>query len=85
MTEDVGQQPMVKNNDTLRIILGINAAIQGRDAKLMLNDKPVMCIALDGTCTFDSRELDEIMLTNDQLVDLGEQALGYSIKHEAER
>lgn len=85
MSDDVGQQSVVLNADTLRIILGINAAIQRRDAKLTLNGKQVLCVALDGTCTFDAKEVDEIMLTNDQLIDLGEQALEYSVKHGASR
>lgn len=83
--EDIGQEPVVINADTLKIILGINAAIQGRDAKLMLNDKQVLAIALDGTCWLDDKEVTGFKLTNDQLIDLGERALEYSVKHEAKR
>jgi hypothetical protein len=72
---DIGNKPVIINADTIRIILGINAAIQGRDAKITLDGKQVLAIALDGTCGFDDKEVTEIMLTNDQLINLGEQAL----------
>jgi hypothetical protein len=75
MSDEIGQEPMIKNADTLKIILGINAAIQGRDAKLMLDGKQVICVALDGTCAFDTKDVEEIMLTNNQLINLAEQAL----------
>jgi hypothetical protein len=78
-------EPVIINTDTIRIILGINATIQGRDAKITLDGKQVLAIALDGTCWFDDKDVTEIKLTNDQLINLGEQALEYSIGYEMRR
>lgn len=60
-------------NNMLKII-SINAYIQREMGKLYLSGKEVLCVALDGTCTFD--EGDEIALTDAQLTDLLGQMLG---------
>ncbi len=58
----------INSNTTVKIILAINAAIQNRDAKLLLDSKRVLCVALDSTCTFDDEEGTHTVLTDEQLL-----------------
>lgn len=55
------------NQSSLQKILAINNAIQNRNAKLSLDGKGIICVALDGTCSFDDAEVSETKLTNTQL------------------
>jgi hypothetical protein len=55
-------------------ILGVNAAIQHNNKKLYLFDKEILCVALDGTCTFVDGS--DVMLEPEHLRDLKLQVQG---------
>jgi hypothetical protein len=54
-------------------ILHINTAIQIQHKQLSLNGKNIICVALDGTCSFDDKDVSEIKLTSAQIAELVEQ------------
>ncbi len=70
MSEEIPTQ-----NDMIKIIR-INAYIQRGMGKVTLDDKEVICVALDKTCA--TEDSPEIALTDEQLNDLFIQSFGYT-------
>ncbi len=66
-------------NDVMRIIR-INGHIQHGLGKITLFGKEVLCVALDGHCTFasDSKDEDALELNDIQLDDIYNQTYGFA-------
>lgn len=58
-------------------IIRINAFIQRKMGKILLDGREVYCVALDGSCNFDDSS-EEIMLTAEQLDMLFAQTFGFT-------
>ena len=71
-------------NDVMRIIR-INGYIQGGLGKITLFGKEVLCVALDGYCTFasDSEKDDALELNDLQLDDIYNQTYGFAPSQQA--
>ena len=54
-------------------ILRINTFLQVQHGMVYLDGVPIVCVALDGTCTLGRHEMPDVMLTNEQIDDLFQQ------------
>jgi hypothetical protein len=72
MSEDYNKE-LVHLATLIPQILHINTAIQIQHKQLSLLGKNVICVALDGTCSFDDSEVSGIKLTPAQIAELVEQ------------
>jgi len=61
-------------------IIRINAFIQRKMGKILLDGKVVDSVALDGSCNFEDYKDPEVMLTNQQLDALFAQTFGFTGK-----
>jgi hypothetical protein len=64
-------------------IIRINAYIQRKMGKVLLDGKEVICVALDNTCAVEGEDNPEIELTSEQLQGLFSQTFGF-LKTEVE-
>jgi hypothetical protein len=67
------------NQISLQKILTINNSIQNHNAKLSLDGKGIICVAMDGTCSFDAAGVSEVKLTNMHLEVLYIEAIQHMI------